>query len=131
MKVIILGCGKSGSYMARQLDSQGHQVTVIDSNRNSFLLLGTDFHGRQLAGIGIDEDVLRNAGLDQADAFIALSSQDNTNLMACQVVKSSFQVPKVICRVDDPAREEIFRNLGLDTICRTRWEMSRIEEGLK
>ena len=131
MKVVILGCGRMGSNLARQLVSEGHQVTVIDNNRAAFALLGTDFPGRLVNGNGIDEDVLRNAGLGGADAFIALTNRDNTNLMAVQVVTHNFKVPRVICRLDDPAHEEIFANMGFETLCRTRWEMSQVEETLK
>ncbi len=119
MKVIIMGCGRVGSYLARQLQEEGHQVTVIDNDSMSFDRLAPGFDVERVIGTGIDEDVLRRAGIEQADAFVAVTNWDNTNVMAAQVAKEIFGVRQVICRIYDPMREEIYRDLGLETFCPT------------
>jgi trk system potassium uptake protein TrkA len=120
MKILILGCGRQGAYLAQWLDLQGHAVTIIDRNADSFRRLGPDFKGAMLLGVGIDEDVLRRAGIEQADAFIAVTNGDNTNAMAAEIARLVFNVPKVIARLYDPVRNETYRTLGLmDTVCPT------------
>jgi len=119
MNVVILGCGRLGAKLAQMLDSEGDAVTVIDPNSESFARLGPRFRGRTMVGVGIDEDVLRRAGIEQADAFVALSDGDNTNIMASQVAKIIFKVPKVISQIKDPIREDTYHLLGLETICPT------------
>lgn len=119
MKVIILGCGRVAAYLARRLQEEGHQVTVIDNDSTAFDRLGPGFGGDLVVGTGIDEDVLRRAGIEQADAFVAVTNWDNTNVMAAQVAKEIFGVQRVICRIYDPLREEIYRELGLETVCPT------------
>jgi trk system potassium uptake protein len=119
MRVVIVGCGRVGSYLARMLANEGHQVTIIDNHTLAFERLGDDFPGETLLGTGIDEDVLRRAGIEQADAFVATTNGDNTNIMAAQVAKEIFHVPRVICRIYDPLREEVFRGLGLTTFSPT------------
>jgi trk system potassium uptake protein TrkA len=128
MNIVILGCGRTGSYLAKKMVMEGHQVSVVDSNRTSFALLGPDFAGELILGTGIDEDVLIRAGIENADAFVAVTNHENTNLMAAQVAKYTFQVPRAICRVEDPARQEIYRNLGLEIICHTIWEVAKVDE---
>jgi len=128
MNVVILGCGRVGAHLARTLAEEGHQVTVIDQDSSSFARLGGVFPGRMVVGIGIDEDVLRQAGIEQADAFVAVTNWDNTNVMAAQVAREIFGVRRVISRVYDPGREEIYRNLGLETICPTLWGVNRIRD---
>lgn len=130
MRVVILGCGRTGAYLARQLAAGGHQVTVVDTDTAAFARLGTDFPGRLVVGTGIDEDVLRRAGIEQADAFVAVTNWDNTNAMAAQVAKEIFGVPRAVCRIYDPLRQEIYRELGLETICPTIWSVKQIMEGL-
>jgi len=131
MRVVILGCGRVGAYLARMLVAEGHQVTVIDKNSAAFTRLGPDFPGNLVVGTGIDEDVLRRAGIEQADAFVAVTNGDNTNVMAAQVAREIFGIPRVICRIYDPLREEIYRSLGLETICPTLWGANRIKEMLE
>ncbi len=129
MKVIILGCGRQGAYLAQRLDKQGHDVTVIDRNSDSFRRLGPDFHGTMLLGVGIDEDVLRRAGIENADAFVAVTNGDNTNAMAAEIARLVFQVPKVIARLYDPAREETYRTMGLvETVSPTVMGATKIIE---
>ncbi len=129
MKVIILGCGRQGAYLAQRLEKQGHDVTVIDRNSDSFRRLGPDFHGTMLLGVGIDEDVLRRAGIESADAFVAVTNGDNTNAMATEIARLVFKVPKVIARLYDPMREETYRTMGLvETVCPTVMGANKITE---
>jgi trk system potassium uptake protein TrkA len=130
MRVIIVGCGRVGSTLARQLGESGHGVTIIDLNQEAFLRLGSDFQGTTLLGTGIDEDVLRKAGIESADAFVAVTNRDNTNAMASQIAKEIFHVRRVIARLYDPIREEIYQTLGLDTVSPTRIGVERIMEKL-
>ncbi|MGQ9676992.1 MAG: NAD-binding protein [Chloroflexota bacterium] len=119
MRVIILGCGRLGALLGELLDADGHEVTIIDPKPEAFSRLASTFRGSVVVGVGIDEDVLRRAGIEQADAFIALSDGDNTNVMACQIAKYVFHVPKVISQIKDPGRREVFTTLELDNICPT------------
>lgn len=119
MKVVVMGCGRVGARVAAVLDHNGHQVTVIDVNSRAFRRLPEEFRGRTLIGTGIDEDVLRRAGITEATAFIAVTNGDNRNIMAAQVARNIFAVPEVICRIYDPVREDTYRRLGLTTICPT------------
>jgi len=128
MKVVILGCGRVGAYLALMLVKEGNQVTVIDRNRAAFARLGEDFPGELVVGTGIDEDVLRRAGIEDAEAFVSVTNGDNTNVMAAQLVKRLFKVPRVMCRIYDPLREEIYRGLGLETFCPTVGGAMRIKE---
>ncbi len=128
MRVVILGCGRVGAHLAKTMAAGGHQVTVIDRDSASFARLGPDFAGDLVLGIGIDEDVLRRAGIEQADAFVAVTNGDNTNVMAAQVAKKIFQVPRAICRIYDPLREDLYRTLGLETFCPTILGSARIQE---
>ena len=116
MKVIIVGCGRVGSTLARKLDEEGHEVTVIDLNESQFSRLGENFTGKTIKGTGIDEDVLRSAGIEEADAFVAATNGDNRNIMASQIAKEIFKVPHVITRIYDPIRADMYRELGIDTI---------------
>jgi len=117
MKLVVLGCGRVGSLLATLMSQQGHDVAIIDMNKDSFRRLGQGFHGRRLLGKGIDEEVLRSAGLPEADAFVAVTNGDNTNLMASQIAKERFSVPKVITRLADPIRAQAYRGMGLNTFC--------------
>jgi len=117
MNVVILGCGRVGGLLATLMSQQGHEVAIIDVNKDSFRRLGPGFRGRKVLGKGIDEDTLRSAGLPQADAFVAVTNGDNTNLMASQIAQHRFNVPRVITRVADPIRAQAYREMGLDTMC--------------
>lgn len=130
MQIVILGCGRVGVHVARVLVAEGHQVTMIDKNSAAFARLGPDFPGELVVGTGIDEDVLRRADIKQADAFVAVTNGDNTNVMAAQIAREIFGVPRVICRIYDPLREEIYRMLGLETICPTILGATKIKEVL-
>src|SRR3990167_6830747 len=119
MYVIILGCGRVGSELAKLLSSEGHNVVLIDRNPASFERLGRTFNGITLVGNGFDLELLKTAGITQANAFCAVTNGDNTNLVAAQVAKKIFNVPKVIVRVYDPNRANIYKALGLDVISGT------------
>lgn len=119
MNVVIMGCGRVGARIATLLDNAGNAVTVIDTDSRAFRRLPPGFGGETIIGTGIDEDVLRRAGIEEADAFVAVTNGDNRNIMAAQVAQLIFEVPEVICRIYDPVREETYRRLGLTTVCPT------------
>lgn len=119
MHIIIVGCGRVGSELAKLLSGEGNDIVVIDRNVNSFDRLGGSFNGITLAGNGFDLVLLKQAGIEKADAFCAVTNGDNTNLISAQVAKKIFKVPKVIARVYDPQRAHIYAALGLDVISGT------------
>ena len=119
MKLVIVGCGRVGAMAAIALSKAGHQVTVIDNNRRAFDRPGNDFTGEMVLGNGIDEDVLRQAGIESADGFASLTNGDNRNIMAAQIAREIFKVPRVITRIYDPMREDVYRELGMHTLCPT------------
>lgn len=131
MRIVILGCGRLGSYLARRFSQAGHAVTVIDREREALNALGPDFSGETVVGMGIDEEVLRRAGIEGADVFIAVTEYDNTNIMAAEVAREIYGVPRVITRLNDPLRAEIFQELGLTTISPTLLAAEAIEECLE
>lgn len=119
MHIIIVGCGRVGSQLAKLLSNEGHDVVVIDKNRDSFERLGSNFNGLTLVGNGFDLNLLKQAGIEKADAFCAVTNGDNTNLICAQVAKRIFKVPKAIARIYDPQRAHIYAALGLDIISGT------------
>ncbi len=119
MKVVIMGCGRVGSTLATLMDQAGHRVTVIDSNSDAFQRLASDFKGEKIAGNGVDEEILRRAGIETADAFAAVTNGDNRNIMASQIAKEIFTIKKVVCRIYDPIRDSTYREMGMETICPT------------
>lgn len=119
MYVIIAGCGRVGSELAKLLSSEGHNVVIIDRNQASFDRLGGTFNGLTMTGNGFDLKLLKQVGIEKADAFCAVTNGDNTNLISAQVAKKIFNVPKVIARVYDPQRAHIYTALGLDIISGT------------
>ncbi len=121
MNVVIMGCGRAGSRLAVMLEEEGHNVTTVDVNAYQFeRFLPESFEGRKITGNGIDQDVLRRAGIEEADAFVAVTAGDNRNVMAAQVAKHIFGVPRVVCRIYDPIREEMYRKLGIRTVAPTK-----------
>ncbi|MEJ5253191.1 MAG: TrkA family potassium uptake protein [Chthonomonadetes bacterium] len=117
MRIVILGCGRTGAALARLMAAEGHKVTLIEWNSDSLERLGGKFSGAVITGNGLDEDVLKKAGIEQADLFVALTEGDNRNLMAAQIARERFRVPKVIAKVNDPIRAEAYRERGIYTIC--------------
>jgi trk system potassium uptake protein len=131
MKIIIMGCGRSGARLAGLLDIEGHKVTILDIDAYSFRRLPADFAGVALVGNGIDEDALKKAGIQEADAFIALTQGDNRNIMSCQIARYIFNVPKVICRIYDPLRRELFNSLGIEALSPTTVFAQMIKERIE
>ena len=131
MKVVIMGCGRVGARLAGLLDADGHSVTVLDTDSYSFRRLPPDFKGTALVGNGIDEEALERAGIEEADAFVAVTQGDNRNVMAVQIAKHIFNVPRVVCRIYDPLRQELYSTLGLETFTPTTVFAQMLKETLE
>jgi trk system potassium uptake protein len=119
--IVIMGCGRVGSTLAHILEEQGHSVAIIDQNREAFRKLRSGFKGKRIVGVGFDQDVLVEAGIEHADAFAAVSSGDNSNVIAARVVRESFGVERVAARIYDPRRAEVYQRLGIPTVATVRW----------
>jgi trk system potassium uptake protein TrkA len=119
MKVVIMGCGRVGAQLASLLDQEGHSVTALDIDAYSFRRLPPDFKGTAILGNGLDEDDLRRAGIEDADAFVAVTQGDNRNVMAAQIAQKIFNIKKVVCRIYDPLRRDLYTVLGLEAISPT------------
>lgn len=119
MNVVVMGCGRVGARVAAMLDAAGHSVTVMDTNATSFRRLPDSFRGRREVGNGMDGPALEKAGIQQADAFMAVTQGDNRNYFASQMAKEVYGVKRVLCRIYDPVREQIFHELGLETFSPT------------
>ncbi|TET67549.1 MAG: TrkA family potassium uptake protein [Dehalococcoidia bacterium] len=119
MKVIIMGCGRVGAQLAGLLDADGHTVTILDTDAYSFRRLAPTFGGTALIGNGIDEEALKRAGIEETDVFVALTQGDNRNVMAAQIAKHIFNVPRVISRIYDPLRQELYDTLGIEAFSPT------------
>jgi trk system potassium uptake protein TrkA len=130
MNVVIMGCGRIGSRLANTLDAEGHRVSIIDLSPDAFARLSPSFGGKTIVGTGLDEDVLKSAGIEDADAFIAVTTGDNRNIMASQIAKHMYNVPEVLCRIYDPIREDTYHTLGLDTVCPTTMIAKHIRDRL-
>ena len=121
MHVVIMGCGRVGSTLAHILEEQGHSVAIIDQDREAFRKLRSGFKGKRITGVGFDQDVLIEAGIEEADAFAAVSSGDNSNVIAARVARESFGVARVAARIYDPRRAEVYQRLGIPTVAIVRW----------
>ncbi|MGN6333687.1 MAG: potassium channel family protein [Motilibacteraceae bacterium] len=121
MHFVIMGCGRVGSAVAHSLEDAGHSVAIIDQNPEAFRRLGPHFSGRQVTGVGFDRDTLIEAGIEQAQAFAAVSSGDNSNIIAARVAREQFGVENVIARIYDPGRAEVYQRLGIPTVATVRW----------
>ncbi len=130
MNILIVGCGKVGSRLASVLSKEGHDVSVVDKDERSFSQLDDDFSGITVTGIPIDQDVLRSAGIENCDALAAMTPDDNVNIMVSQVGKEIFGVTKVVTRIYDPAREDVFSHFGLSTICPTNMTVDTVRNYL-
>ena len=119
MNVVIVGCGRVGALVAATMDAAGHAVTIIDTSTLAFDRLPGDFSGTAIRGNGTDEEVLRRAGTDRADLFLALTEGDNRNVMSAQIAAEVFDAQRVIAKINDPVRAEAYAELGIGTICRT------------
>ena len=131
MNIVIMGCGRVGAQLAGLLDADGHSVTVLDTDAYSFRRLPSDFGGTALIGNGLDQEVLKKAGIEKADAFVAVTQGDNRNVMASQIAKHIFNVPKVTCRIYDPLRRDLYQTLGLDGISPTTVFAQMLKEKLE
>lgn len=121
MHIVIMGCGRVGSTIAHILEDQDHSVAVIDQDPDAFRKLSASFKGTKITGIGFDRDVLIEAGIEHADAFAAVSSGDNSNVISARVVRESFGIERVVARIYDPRRAEVYQRLGIPTVATVRW----------
>jgi len=128
MKVIVMGCGRVGEAVSTLLAEDGHDVTVIDKDAKALARLGARFRGHTVRGVGFDRDVLIEAGIQRAEAFAATSASDSVNIVAARVARNMFSVPRVVARLFDPRRAEIYQRLGLVTMSSTEWGAGRIRE---
>lgn len=126
MHIVIMGCGRVGSRLAGSLERRGHTVAVIDVKVDAFRRLGADFGGRTVKGVGFDRDVLLKAGIRDADAFAAVSSGDNSNILAARVVRETFEVHNVVARIYDPGRAEVYERLGIPTVATVKWTSDQV-----
>lgn len=124
--IVIMGCGRVGSTLARDFQALGHSVSVIDQDREAFRRLGADFNGLTVAGIGFDRDTLIEAGIQRADAFAAVSDGDNSNILAARVARETYGVKNVVARIYDPGRAEIYQRLGIPTVATVLWTTDQI-----
>jgi len=118
---VIMGCGRVGSSLARRLERQGHDVAIIDQEESAFRRLGSGFEGRRVTGVGFDRDTLIEAGIQDAYAFAAVSSGDNSNILAARVARETFGVEHVVARIYDPGRAEVYQRLGIPTVATVKW----------
>lgn len=126
MHVVIMGCGRVGSTLAHSLEKHGHSIAIIDRTAESFRRLRPDFRGQQIVGIGFDRDTLTEARTEEAAAFAAVSSGDNSNIIAARVARETFGVETVVARIYDPKRAEVYQRLGIPTVATVRWTADRI-----
>jgi trk system potassium uptake protein len=119
--IVIMGCGRVGSALAQTLEQHGHTVAVIDRDPTAFRRLGPGFGGRRVTGVGFDQDTLREAGIEEAGAFAAVSSGDNSNIISARVAREMFGVENVAARIYDPRRAEVYQRLGIPTVATVRW----------
>src|SRR5262245_19171635 len=119
--VVIMGCGRVGSTIAHSLETRGHVVAVIDQNPDAFHRLGTEFGGLTVTGVGFDREVLIQAGIERADAFAAVSSGDNSNIISARLARETFGIERVVARIYDPKRAEVYERLGIPSVATVRW----------
>src|SRR3954464_9056007 len=121
-----MGCGRVGASLAAALERLGHEVAVIDKSQQAFRRLGSDFHGQQVVGVGFDRETLIEAGIERAGAFAAVSSGDNSNIISARVARETFGVQRVVARIYDPKRAEVYERLGIPTVATVPWTASRL-----
>ena len=131
MKVVIMGCGRVGARLATLLSLEGHSVTTLDTDDYSFRRLPPEYDGKALVGNGVDQDDLEQAGIKEADAFVAVTQGDNRNVMAAQIAKHIYNVPKVVCRIYDPLRRELYNTLGIESLSPTTIFAQLLKEKLQ
>ncbi|MDQ4489681.1 TrkA family potassium uptake protein [Sinomonas sp. ASV486] len=123
---VIMGCGRVGVTLAHTLEDSGHSVAIIDQDDRAFRRLRRTFSGRKVTGIGFDRDTMKQAGIEDAYAFAAVSSGDNSNILATRVARETFHVPHVVARIYDPGRAEIYQRLGIPTVAAVRWSADQV-----
>ncbi|MER7213287.1 TrkA family potassium uptake protein [Streptosporangium sp. NPDC000239] len=126
MHIVIMGCGRVGSTLAHILEDSGHSVAIIDRDPQAFRRLRAGFRGRRVTGIGFDRDVLEEAGIGTASAYVAVSSGDNSNIISARVARETFGVDNVVARIYDPRRAEVYQRLGIPTVATVRWTADQI-----
>lgn len=126
MHIVIMGCGRVGAMLAKGLEKRGHSVAVIDVNVDAFRRLGNDFHGTTVKGVGFDRQVLEEAGIRRADAFAAVSSGDNSNILAARVVREIYHIENVVARIYDQGRAAVYERLGIPTVATVPWTTDRL-----
>ncbi|GAB3925410.1 TrkA family potassium uptake protein [Kribbella albertanoniae] len=126
MHVVIMGCGRVGSTLARNLEKRGHTVAIIDQSADSFRRLSPNFTGRTVTGMGFDREVLIDAGIEEAEAFAAVSNGDNSNILAARVARENFGIGNVVARIYDPGRAEVYQRLGIPTVGTVRWTVDQM-----
>jgi trk system potassium uptake protein TrkA len=124
--VVIMGCGRVGSALAKSLEGAGHEVAIIDRDAAAFRRLPTEFVGQRVTGIGFDRDTLVEAGIERAEAFAAVSSGDNSNIIAARVARETFGIENVVARIYDPRRAEVYQKLGIPTVATVRWTADQV-----
>ena len=124
--IVIMGCGRVGASLARSLEKRGHTVAVVDVDVDAFRRLGPDFAGATVKGVGFDREVLTEAEVEKADGFAAVSSGDNSNILAARVVRETFNVSNVVARIYDPGRAEVYERLGIPTVATVRWTADQV-----
>jgi trk system potassium uptake protein TrkA len=130
MKIIVVGCGRVGAHLAKTLVQRSHSVTVVDKDPDAFERLGVSFVGQTVKGVGFDRDVLLEAGIERTDGLAAVTNSDEVNVVAAQVARNVFHVPRVVARLYDPRQAEIYNRLGLHTVAPNSWGVQRIAESL-
>lgn len=130
MNAVIMGCGRVGARLAGILHSEGHKVTILDIDSYSFRRLPPSFSGQALVGNGTDEEALARAGIQTADIFVAATQGDNRNVLAAQIAKHIFNVPRVVCRIYDPIRQEMYQELGIQTTSPTKTGAQALREAI-
>lgn len=126
MHFVIMGCGRTGATLAQMVEDRGHTAAVVDQNPSAFRRLGSQFEGQRVTGVGFEREVLVQAGIDEAYAFAAVSSGDNSNILAARVAREVFGVSNVVARIYDPGRAEVYQRLGIPTVATVRWTADQI-----
>jgi len=126
MKIVIAGCGRVGSMLADRFSADGHDVSVIDKDQNAFRRLGRGFKGEKIRGLVFDKQVLDKAGADRAEAFVAVTSGDNSNVVSATIARDIYRIPRVVARIFDPRRAEIYRRFGIPTISSVSWATNEV-----
>jgi trk system potassium uptake protein TrkA len=127
MHVVIMGCGRVGAELTMQLSGAGHTVSIIDKRKQAFERLPPGFEAKTVVGVGFDREVLETAGIKEADAFVAVSNGDNSNIVSARVAREHFGIPKVVARIYDPRRADIYERLNIPTIASVRWAAKQVQ----